>query len=94
MKSKKGQELSVTVIVVAAIALIVLVVLVAIFTGRLGKFGQGVAQAEKNTCAANCVGRSYPSGEVKTTACPTDTVELSAFAQDVRDGEHCCCKKP
>ncbi|MBW3003967.1 hypothetical protein KY328_00435 [Candidatus Woesearchaeota archaeon] len=35
---KKGQGISLNVIIIAAIALIVLVVLVAIFTGRLGGF--------------------------------------------------------
>ncbi len=36
--NKKGQGLSLNVIIVAAIALIVLVVLVAVFTGRIGLF--------------------------------------------------------
>jgi hypothetical protein len=40
--NKKGQGLSLTVIIVAALALIVLVVLVAIFVGRIGIFNEGV----------------------------------------------------
>lgn len=43
MKSgKKGQGLSVNVIIVAAIALIVLVILVAVFTGRFSVFTGGL----------------------------------------------------
>ena len=41
---KKGQGLSLNVIIVAALALIVLVILVAIFTGRLGVFDKSVGQ--------------------------------------------------
>jgi len=47
--NKKGQGLSLNVIIVAALALIVLVVLVAVFTGRIGVTTQGIdkaAQAE------------------------------------------------
>lgn len=40
--SKKGQGLSLNVIIIAALALIVLVVLVAIFTGQIGGFRTGV----------------------------------------------------
>ena len=40
--SKKGQGLSLNVIIIAALALIVLVVLVAIFTGQIGGFRSGV----------------------------------------------------
>ena len=47
MVSKKGQGLSLNVIIVAAIALIVLVVLVMIFTGRIGIFEKGLSQEGK-----------------------------------------------
>jgi hypothetical protein len=39
LKPKKGQGISMNVIIIAAIALIVLVILVMIFTGRLRTFG-------------------------------------------------------
>ncbi len=42
MLSRKGQGLSLNVIIIAALALIVLVVLVAIFTGQIGGFKTGV----------------------------------------------------
>jgi len=44
MFSKKGQGLSLNVIIVAALALIVLVVLIMVFTGRIGVFEKGVSQ--------------------------------------------------
>ena len=43
--NKRGQGLSLNVIIVAAIALIVLVILVMIFTGRIGVFKSGVTKA-------------------------------------------------
>ena len=41
---KKGQGLSLNVIIIAALALIVLVVLIMVFTGRIGVFDRGVGQ--------------------------------------------------
>ena len=43
--NKRGQGLSLNVIIVAAIALIVLVLLVMIFTGRIAIFKSGVGEA-------------------------------------------------
>jgi len=45
--SKKGQGLSLNVIIVAALALIVLVVLVVIFTQQTGQFQEGVSKEGK-----------------------------------------------
>lgn len=42
--NKKGQGLSLNVIIIAALALIVLVVLIMVFTGRIGIFERGVGQ--------------------------------------------------
>ncbi len=44
MLDKRGQGLSLNVIIIAALALIVLVVLVVIFTGRIGVFERGVGE--------------------------------------------------
>jgi hypothetical protein len=44
MNSKKGQGLSLNVIIVAALALIVLVVLIVVFTGRVQVFKEGVSK--------------------------------------------------
>ncbi len=45
---KKGQGLSLNVIIVAAIALIVLIVLWAIFTGRMGTTVGGIEKADQD----------------------------------------------
>lgn len=42
--NRKGQSLSLNVIIIAILALIVLVVLVAIFTGQIGQFQLGVSK--------------------------------------------------
>lgn len=44
LNNRKGQGLSLTVIIVAALALVVLVVLIAIFLGRMGSFGGEVSK--------------------------------------------------
>ncbi len=44
---KKGQGISINVIIVAVIALVVLVVLVAIFTGRIAIFQRGVGDVNE-----------------------------------------------
>ena len=45
--NKKGQELSVSVIIVAVLALLVLVVIAFIFTGKIGTFATATADCEK-----------------------------------------------
>ena len=47
MFSRKGQGLSLNVIIIAALALIVLVVLVMVFTGRIGSFEKGLSEEGK-----------------------------------------------
>ena len=47
MVNKRGQGLSLNVIIVAAIALVVLVVLIAIFAGRAGDFDEKVSNEAK-----------------------------------------------
>ena len=44
---KKGQGLSMNVIVITAVALIVLVVLIAIFTGQMGDFSSGISDSRE-----------------------------------------------
>ena len=50
MKSKKGDSLSLNVIIIASIGLIVLVVLIAIFGGRMGLFGESVKKSSSTFC--------------------------------------------
>ena len=44
MVDKRGQGLSLNVIIIAALALIVLVILVVVFTGGIGRFEKGVGE--------------------------------------------------
>ncbi len=44
---KKGQGMSINVIIIAALALIVLVILVMVFTGRIGIFEKGLSKEGK-----------------------------------------------
>ncbi|HLC88525.1 MAG TPA: hypothetical protein VJG49_00665 [Candidatus Nanoarchaeia archaeon] len=61
---KRGQGLSINVIIIAALALIVLVVLVMIFTGRIAVFDRGVGQESK----AELVKLKIQYGECSPTA--------------------------
>ena len=60
---KRGQGISLNVIIIAALALIVLVILIAIFTGRIGTFGGEVASTEQRAkaTAAN-IGKTVCDG--------------------------------
>jgi hypothetical protein len=82
---KKGDGLSINVIIVAAIALIVLVVLVAIFTGRMGNWGRGIDDATKGQ---KCSGTW--SGTCGETEKPY--VGLLSDAGE-HQGQSCCIKK-
>lgn len=72
---KKGQGLTMDVIIIAAISLVVLVVLVAIFTGRLGGFTSSIKDcgAQGGTCmmedACKEKGTIFPG----KTSCETDS---------------------
>ena len=78
---KKGQELSLTVIIVAVIALVVLIVLIAIFTGKISAFTKktGTCRAAGGTCEA--------SGE----ACGEfQSVETGTFSDCTTTKSVCC----
>lgn len=60
---KKGQGMSINVIIIAVLALLVLVVLAFIFTGKIGKFTQTTANCESisgSVCEDDC---SYLDGQ-------------------------------
>lgn len=94
---KKGQGLSLTVIIVAAIALIVLVVLVAIFTGKMGEWVKRLRGEEIKYCA------NVPSGKVGTSAggnvklssdgCATNEIQVYGAFKDVAVTQICCVAK-
>ena len=64
MFNKRGQGLSLNVIIVAALALIVLVVLVMVFTGRIAIFDKGIGQESK----AELIKMKIQYGECQPTA--------------------------
>lgn len=53
--NKKGQGISMNVIIIAALAIIVLVIMVVIFSGRIKLFGQGISSCE-GRCSATKAG--------------------------------------
>ncbi len=93
---KKAQGLSLNTIVIAALALLVLVVLVLIFTGRIGKFGQGVDETNKCQTFCESINRVmgtmvYPVGSEST--CTSDG-NKGVVAPGISGGEEntiCCC---
>ena len=90
MMQKKGQGLSMSVIIIAAIGLVILVVLIAIFTGRIGGFGQRLAEEEKGlTCAELADNAAWQS-----SSCGPGYMQLFGVtnSKDLRShsGQYCC----
>ena len=59
-KNKKGQDLSISTIVIAAIAVVVLVVIIAIFTGQMGNWvarltGSGSPEKAQDSITYKCI---------------------------------------
>lgn len=89
---KKGQGLPLTTIIIAAVGLIVLVVLVAIFTGRIGGFGKGVAEAGELRCTDACIASGFTEGATKNM--PLGANEACVGKRILFRGDACCCKEP
>jgi len=90
MKSKKGAELSLNVIIIAALALLVLVIVAVIFMGRTGTFNK-----QSNTCenmGGYCSRTGCLDGEVKAGyySCNMDNDNTQNEGQSI-DGV-CCLK--
>ena len=66
MFKKRGQGLSITVIIAAVIGLIVLVVVVAILTGKLGTFS--TTASSQGDCNAVCKAAGYNGGAASSSA--------------------------
>ena len=84
MMFKRGQGLSLNVIVLAALALIVLVVLVVVFTGRTALFASGVSK-EGN---AELVSLKVTYGDCHPTTATEGTFRIgydSATSNDLRE---------
>lgn len=88
MMSKKGQGLSLNVIIIAALALIVLVVLIVVFTGRIAIFDRESAQQGSTDLAAMKLqyGSCHPSqveeGRFTTALSRVETPEEKQVARD------------
>ena len=89
---KKGQGLSMNVIIIAAIGLVIMVVLIAIFTGRIGGFGQKLAKEEAGFRCAEELGGEWkdvcPDGK-KATFGVTHSQDLA-----MNSGRLCCVDRP
>ena len=84
---KKGQGISVNVIIIAAIALLVLVVLVAFFMGYFDKFMRGSSGTDYcvNQLKGECSGVGIND---KPEQCPEGTNKVD----ECNKGEGYCCK--
>ena len=82
---KKGQGISINVIIVAAIALLVLVILSVIFIGRIGTFSTAVGECENK--GGTCV--------LSSESCPLDFPQKYAewSCPDVDEESQQCCIK-
>ena len=106
MKAKKGQGISINVVIIAAIALIVLVVLWAIFTGRMAGFTSGVKGTQ--SCKAICeaagqdANMELPDTDVGKAECTRSKTATDPGAgkggryirgemSDLGDNNICCC---
>ena len=100
MFKKRGQGLSITVIVASVIGLIIIVVVIALLTGKLGGFSKGVESAVscKNACIA--IGHDFSGVETlaltksgcNSLASPTiKTTILPGKFGDIPEGKVCCC---
>ena len=85
MNNKKGQGLSLNVIIIAAIALVVLVVLIAIFAGKSGDFATSIGgEAKGELRAMNAFyGDCHPNAkaEVEFGTAYNDAAELDNAAE-------------
>lgn len=84
LKKKRGQGLSITVIVAAVIALVVIVVLVAILTGKLGGFSKGVGSLGNPAQLCSEQGGTPEQGE-----CPAGKAQI-ASRDSIAKGNKCC----
>lgn len=93
--SKRGQGISINVIIVAAIALIVLVVLILIFTGRMGIFGAGIDDATSGKDCNEYKSASGQSAGWQSGNCDAETTPVYGKINDADQypGSVCCVPK-
>jgi ABC-type cobalt transport system substrate-binding protein len=88
--NKKGQGLSINVIIIVAIALIVLIVLIAVFTGRMGAFTGGVADAG-GTADKDCAEINTGYGLKTLQACQSASGQAIISKDSIADSSLVCC---
>lgn len=92
--NKKGQGISITVIIVAAIALVVLVVLIVMFVGRIGIFGAKVGEVTEARCAETCftneLGIRVYGSVISGATCGEGMHQSYGAYDDVSPGQLCC----
>ncbi len=79
MKHKKGQGISINVLIIALVALIVLIVIIAIFTGKI----RGV-----NTGLQDCMTKGGKCE--KSEDCPPGSSEVIGVSSCPNEDEKCC----
>ena len=84
---KKGQSMSINVIIVAVIALVIMVVLISIFAGKIGLVNKGINEESTKKCLGSPRnGNIVPSG----STCPEGMEESWTSYKDVESGFTCC----
>lgn len=93
--NNKGQELSLTTIILAALGLIILVVLAAVFTGRIGGFGMGLGTIQdQSQCNERCTAQGLSAGRI-AASCDGGVEQDIGIAVSSRDPSvqnRCCCR--
>lgn len=97
IRSKKGDGMSINIVVVAVLALVVLVILLAIFSNkmRVGSKGQDDAQKnlQSNICSDTVEGRSYYCSPVSCTSGPGKRLQDN-YIDCPKESGFCCVKTP
>ena len=89
--AKKGQSISINTIIIAALGLAVLVVLFVVFTGRFGKFGEGVKESSL-TCDKGCKAVGYNQGFYRGKGAEgVGETCIPGKYEDVPENQVCCC---
>lgn len=99
MFKKRGQGLSITVIVAAVIGLIIIVVVVMMLTGKLGGFSKGTTSAGSCNTICQALGMDGRHSDMTTEALclnPSPSFDFKYIPgkfSDVLEVEVCCCKR-
>ena len=87
----KSQSISINTIIIAALGLAVLVVLFVVFTGRFGKFGEGVRESSL-TCEKGGKAVGYSQGFSRSIKdCGSGETPIPGRYEDFRETDTTCC---